>query len=175
MHTSSTYTISTLLLSPSPQNFYHSDFIIPLIKNANAKEASLWHVIRRDGGELVRDIVERGDQKKMWGGRHCREGEGSKVRWHGHVIRRDKGELVRDIMEWRDLTTWGSKHYREGEGRKVEMVWTRNEKRWRRAGQRHRDKTVTTQKVNSWKSIVSFYICKNDASNCSANIINILD
>jgi hypothetical protein len=37
------------------------------------------HVIRRDEGELVRDIMERKDQKKMWGGRHCREGEGSKV------------------------------------------------------------------------------------------------
>jgi hypothetical protein len=37
------------------------------------------HVIRRDEGELVRDIMEWRDQKKMWGGRHCREGEGSKA------------------------------------------------------------------------------------------------
>ena len=34
------------------------------------------HVIRRDEGELVRYIMERRDQKKMWGGRHYREGEG---------------------------------------------------------------------------------------------------
>jgi hypothetical protein len=37
------------------------------------------HVIRRDEGELVRYIMERRDQKKIWGGRHYREGEGSKV------------------------------------------------------------------------------------------------
>ena len=36
------------------------------------------HVIRRDEGELVRDIMEWRDQK-MWGGRHCREGQGSKA------------------------------------------------------------------------------------------------
>ena len=36
------------------------------------------HVIRRDEGELVRYIMERRDQK-MWCGRHCREGEESKV------------------------------------------------------------------------------------------------
>ena len=36
------------------------------------------HVIRRDEGELVRDIMEGRDQK-MCGGRHCREDEGSKV------------------------------------------------------------------------------------------------
>ena len=36
------------------------------------------HVIRRDEGELVRDIMECRDQK-MWCGRQCREGEGSKV------------------------------------------------------------------------------------------------
>ncbi len=35
----------------------------------------------------------------MWGGKHCREDEGSKVEMYGHVIRRDEGELVRDIME----------------------------------------------------------------------------
>jgi hypothetical protein len=36
----------------------------------------------------------------MWGGRHCREGEGSKVEmvWT-RIIRRDEGELVRDIMK----------------------------------------------------------------------------
>ena len=36
------------------------------------------HIIRRDEGELVRDIMESRDQK-MWGGRHCREGKRSKV------------------------------------------------------------------------------------------------
>jgi hypothetical protein len=36
------------------------------------------HVIRRDEGELVRDIMEFRDQK-MWSGRHYREGEGSMV------------------------------------------------------------------------------------------------
>ena len=36
------------------------------------------HVIRRDEKELVRDIMECRDQK-IWGGRHCREGEESKV------------------------------------------------------------------------------------------------
>jgi hypothetical protein len=45
------------------------------------RESLRWygHVIRRDEGELVRYIMERRDQKKMWGGRHYREGEGSKV------------------------------------------------------------------------------------------------
>jgi hypothetical protein len=32
---------------------------------------------------------------------------------------------------------WGGRHCREGKGSKVEMVWTRNKKRLRRAGQRH--------------------------------------
>jgi hypothetical protein len=46
----------------------------------------------------------------MWGGRHCREGEGSKaemvrearLRWYGYVIRRDEGELVRDNI-WLEI------------------------------------------------------------------------
>jgi hypothetical protein len=38
------------------------------------------HVIRRDEGEMVRDNMERRmKDQKMWGGRHCREGEGSMV------------------------------------------------------------------------------------------------
>jgi hypothetical protein len=37
------------------------------------------HVIRREEGKLVRYIMERRDRKKMWGGRHCRDGEESKV------------------------------------------------------------------------------------------------
>jgi hypothetical protein len=37
------------------------------------------HMIRRDEGKLVKDIMEWKYQKKMWGGRHCREGEGSKA------------------------------------------------------------------------------------------------
>ena len=37
------------------------------------------HAIRRDEGELVKDIMESRDQK-IWDGRHCRESEGSKVK-----------------------------------------------------------------------------------------------
>jgi hypothetical protein len=32
-------------------------------------------------------------------GRHCREGEKTRLRWCGDGILRDEGELVRDIME----------------------------------------------------------------------------
>ncbi len=32
---------------------------------------------------------------------------------------------------------WGGRHCREDDGSKVEMLWTRNKKRRRRAGQRH--------------------------------------
>jgi hypothetical protein len=35
----------------------------------------------------------------MWGGRHCREGEGSKVEMELHVIRGDEGEPDRDMMK----------------------------------------------------------------------------
>ena len=38
-------------------------------------------------------------RSEVWGGRHCREGEGSKVEMVWTCIRRDEGELVRDIME----------------------------------------------------------------------------
>jgi hypothetical protein len=62
----------------------------------------------------------------------------ARLRWYGHVIRRDEGDLIRDIMEWRDQKKmWGGRNCRDGEESKVEMVWTRNKKRWRRAGQRH--------------------------------------
>ena len=59
------------------------------------------------------------------------------MRWYGHVIKRDEGELVRDIMEWRNQKMWGGRHCREGEGNKVEMVWTCDKKRWRRASHRY--------------------------------------
>ncbi len=38
------------------------------------------HVIRRDEGELVRDLMEVRDQKMWCCGRYCREDEGSKVK-----------------------------------------------------------------------------------------------
>jgi hypothetical protein len=40
-------------------------------------------------------------------------------------------------MEWRDQKMWGGRHCREGEGSKVEMIWTCNKKRWKKAGQRY--------------------------------------
>ena len=62
----------------------------------------------------------------------------AELKWYGHVIRRDEVELVRDIMEWRDQKKmWGGKHCREDEGGEVGMIWTRNKKRWRGAGQRY--------------------------------------
>ncbi len=46
-------------------------------KMREARSRWYGHVIRRDEGELVRDIMELRDQK-MWGGRHCREDDGNK-------------------------------------------------------------------------------------------------
>jgi hypothetical protein len=58
----------------------------------------------------------------MWCGRHCREGEGSKVEMVWTLIRRDEGELVRDIMECRNQKMWFGRYCREGEGSK-EIRW----------------------------------------------------
>jgi hypothetical protein len=58
------------------------------------------HVIRRDEGELVRDIMEYEEIR-----RRCEvvdiaeELRETRLRWCGHVIRRDEEELVRDIIE----------------------------------------------------------------------------
>ena len=56
-------------------------------------------VIRRDEGELVRDITELRDQKKIWVVDIAEKMRETRLRWYEHVIRRDEGELVRDIME----------------------------------------------------------------------------
>jgi hypothetical protein len=58
-----------------------------LQKMNNVSIAVVWIRIRGDEGDPVRDITEWGDLK-MWGGRHCRKGEGSKVEMvYGHIIR----------------------------------------------------------------------------------------
>jgi hypothetical protein len=48
-------------------------------KKVEARLRWYGHVIRRNEGGMIRDIMERRDQKKMWDGRHCREGERNKV------------------------------------------------------------------------------------------------
>ena len=93
------------------------------------------HVIRRDEGELVRDILwwSGSEDDVRWLILQRRRG---KQGWD--VIRRNEGEIVtRDIIKWRNQKIWGGGHYREDEGNKVEMIWTCNKKRWRRACQRH--------------------------------------
>ena len=46
---------------------------------------------------MVKDMESK--DQKMWGDRHCREDEGSKVEMIWTRNRRDEGELVRDIIE----------------------------------------------------------------------------
>jgi hypothetical protein len=53
------------------------------------------HVIRRDEGELVRDIWNEEIRR-----RSVLVDIAEKLRWYGHVISGDEGELVRD-MEWK--------------------------------------------------------------------------
>jgi hypothetical protein len=56
--------------------------------------------MERDEGELVRDIMERRDQK-MWGCRRCREDEESKT---DREMVWTRNEQMKDIEPVRDIT-----------------------------------------------------------------------
>ena len=49
----------------------------------------------------------------------------------------NKFKLRAGVKHWRYLSVWGDRHRREVVGSKAEMIWTRNKKRWRRAGLHH--------------------------------------